>query len=171
MSTFLTEQIFNKDIYINPVDLNIYLKENIHKKLINSIEKKCNEIGYVLENSIQIVNKSTGKFININGHNHIKYNITYKCKLLVPTIGEKINCYINDITDAGIIAYVKIKDYINEYDDNEFNNTPIICILPYSRFNNIKQLEIGKKLEIKITAIRQKYNQSNIQIIGSPLDV
>jgi DNA-directed RNA polymerase subunit E'/Rpb7 len=169
MNGFISEQLLNKDIYLDPKNLNHNLIDNIKNKIKNSIEGKCNEIGYVIKDSVTIIHKSNGKLININNHNNILYNIKYKCKLIIPTIGEVIKCYIKDITEAGVIGYIKIKDYITDYKDNDFTDTPIICIVPLNRFDEPENLKVDDKINIRVTAIRKKYNQINIQLVGTPV--
>lgn len=167
MITLVVEQIFSKDIYITPNNLNTDLHYTILNKL-KQLENKCNEVGFVIKDTIEIVEKSNGKLINITNNNAILYVVKYKCKIIIPIIGENLICYINDITTAGVIGYVKIKDYLNDYEDNNFDKTPIICIVPLNRFNNSEDLKVGDKLNIKITAIRNKFNLSSIQVVGQP---
>ena len=53
--------------------------------------------------------------------------------------------------------------------DNDITNTPIICIIPLNRFENPETITSNQRINIKITAVRNKFNQSNIQVVGTPV--
>ena len=67
----------------------------------------------------------------------------------------------------GIIAYIKFKDIISDYkDNNTLEESPLIIIIPYQTVENIDEMNIGKKIKIKIDAIRIRFNTDKIQIVG-----
>jgi DNA-directed RNA polymerase subunit E'/Rpb7 len=170
MVSFISKHMITTSIYIEAKDVNIDLNSNIMKILVNKIEGKCNDIGYVLKDSTKIINRSMGKIVYLNGINNVKYNIKYTCNILTPTVGETIKCCIESITDAGVIGYIKMKDIDTKYTkDNDISETPIICIIPLNRFENPDQILKNQRVNIKITAVRNKFNQLNIHIVGSPV--
>jgi hypothetical protein len=170
MVTYLIDQMLSTEMYIEPKDININLNENIRDLLKKKVEEKCNDIGYILKDSVNIVKRSLGKLVYINKINNVKYNIDYTCSILQPTIGETIKCCIDSKTDAGIIGYIKLKDIDDKFKiDNDITNTPIICIIPLNRFENPEAIMSNQRINIKITAVRNKFNQSNIQVVGTPV--
>ena len=80
---------------------------------------------------------------------------------------EIIDCYIDNINKMGIIAYIKFKDIISgNKDNNTLQESPLIIIIPYQTVENIDEMNIGKKIKVKINAIRIKFNADKIQIVG-----
>ena len=170
MVTYLSKQMISSVIHMKPKDITSELYETMYNQLVKKIEGKCNDIGYVMKDSLQIVNKSHGTIVNINNVNTVSYKIGYTCDIIQPSIGETLLCTIDNITNAGIIAYVKFKDIIPDYqENNDIKESPIICIIPLNRFKDIDNLTRQQKINVKITAVRNKLNQSNIQIIGNPV--
>ena len=170
MVTYLTKQIVTSDLYIEPKDINSNLHQNIYNRLVQKVEGKSNHIGYVLKGSLEIVSKSPGTIIYINSINNVSYTLKYKCDILQPSVGEIIQCCIENITNAGVVAYVKFKDIIPDYpSDNTIQETPVVCIVPLNRFEDPSQLTRNQRIQVKVTAVRNRLNQSNIQIVGQPV--
>tara|TARA_B110001469_G_C9540729_1_gene268535 strand:- start:392 stop:904 length:513 start_codon:yes stop_codon:yes gene_type:complete len=170
MVTYLSKQLIQTDIFIEPKEITLELNENILNKLIEKNEGKCNSIGYVLKDSIEIVEKSYGKITYINNINNVQYVVKYICDIIKPTLGETVKCCVENKTDAGIIAYVKLKDIIPNYiKENDITNTPIICIIPLNKVDDSNNILKGQRLNIQISAIRNKLNHDNIQVIGTPV--
>ena len=84
-----------------------------------------------------------------------------------------IDCYVNNINKMGIIAYIKIDD---EYriSDNNFDNSPLIIIIPNDIINegniNINDINIEQKLQIEILGTRIKYRNEKIQVVGKIIE-
>ena len=67
----------------------------------------------------------------------------------------------------GIIAYIKMKDILTEYEGkNNLNNSPVIIIIPNDETIDTKKYSIGDKINITINASRIKFNTNKIQLIG-----
>ena len=66
-------------------------------------------MGYILQDSVKFINKTMGKISTINISSKIVYNVRYECDVLNPSSRWwDIECYINDISKMGIIAYIKM---------------------------------------------------------------
>ena len=61
------------------IPINKINKSNIDGTIRNRMkfnyEKKCNSHGYILKNSLQIINRSLGKVVSYNNVSSITYNI------------------------------------------------------------------------------------------------
>ena len=94
-----------------------------------------------------------------------KYDISYKCGTLSPNIGDKIDCHVNNKNKMGIIAYIRIDDEFKT-SDNNFDNSPLIIIIPNDIINggslNINDINIEQKLKIEILGTRIKYRNEKI---------
>ena len=165
---YIQKQILTDTIYINPKNLNI---KNINGLILIKLkqlrENKCNSNGIILEKSIKFINKTIGKISSIDTSSKVIYNIRYECDILNPTIGDEIDCYINNISKMGIIAYIKNEDIIKNYKENStFENSLLIIIIPINDIINIDKFKINEKIKIEVVASRIKFNANKIQIIG-----
>ena len=94
---------------------------------------------------------------------------------LNPNKDDIINCYIDNINKLGIVAYIKLSELIKSTDininiDNEidtFSNSPLIIIIPETNIDDITKYNKNDNINIKVVAIRIKYNSDKIQLIGS----
>jgi DNA-directed RNA polymerase subunit E'/Rpb7 len=165
----ISEQIYNNTISLISSDLNKDIDNIILNKLKNKYEGLCKDDSYILKNSISILKRSLGRIETNDNINYIKYDVSYKCNVISPKNGDKIDCYVNNINKMGIIAYIRIDD---EYrtSDNNFENSPLIIIIPNDIINqeNIKlnDINIEQKLKIEILGTRIKFRNEKIQIVG-----
>ena len=73
----------------------------------------------------------------------------------------------------GIIAYIRIED---EYktSDNNFDNSPLIIIIPNDIINEgslkINDINVEQKLQIEILGTRIKYRNEKIQVVGKIIE-
>ena len=65
-TSYLIKELLDIIININVKDINKNINEIIHSKIKNKLEGVCIDSGYVIKDSINIVNKSIGKITNIN---------------------------------------------------------------------------------------------------------
>ena len=64
--SYINLQKLSKKINIEPNELNKNINETIYLKLIELNEGFCIDEGYIIKNSIKIINKSMGHIINLN---------------------------------------------------------------------------------------------------------
>lgn len=164
-SDLISEQLLSDDIYIDSSELKSGIDSILLKKLKEKLEGKTITSGYVINDSIELINRS--KYGKCMGNNKISYNISYKTKLVSPVIGLNIECYINSITKAGVVAYIKLDDY-GDYEGNKFDDSPLLILIPLNRFDG-KSIQENTKINIEITAVRIVYNNKTIQVIGRPI--
>ena len=167
--SYLTKELLDIVININVKDINKNINEIIHSKIKNKIEGVCIDSGFIIPNSINIVNKSIGKVININNKSFIEYNIKYDARLLSPKKDNIVNCYIDNINKLGIIAYIKLSEIVDidlNNNDTDLNNSPFIIIIPEKEIEDITKYNIGDNIDILVIATRIKYQSDKIQIIG-----
>ena len=175
--SYINTQKLTTKINIKPNELNQNINEIIFLKLKELTEGVCINEGYVIKDSIDIINKYIGKIINLNNKSYIEYCINYSAIILSPNKDDIINCYIDNINKLGIVAYIKLSELIKLTDininiDNEidtFSNSPLIIIIPETNIDDITKYNKNDNINIKITAIRIKYNSDKIQLIGSLL--
>ena len=145
------------------------IKGDINKLILYNLKKRyegvCNKDGYIMKNTIELINRSIGELLLIDTKSHIMYNITYKCDIISPSIGNKIKCVVNSNNKMGIIGYIKDDD-VKTIDDS-----PFIIIIPNEYFTDtdISTIKIGDILNVKIENFRTKYLAKQIQLVVKPI--
>ena len=102
------DSLLTKKIILSITEIGKNIKENLQRKLSNSIEGKCIEEGFVRPGSIRIESYSCGL---INTEN-IEIQTVFTCKVCHPVEGMLIECTSKTITKAGIHAQVIDRDII-----------------------------------------------------------
>tara|TARA_Y100001935_G_C16986512_1_gene351365 strand:- start:55 stop:594 length:540 start_codon:yes stop_codon:yes gene_type:complete len=174
--SYINLQKLSKKINIKPDELNKNINEIIHSKLKEFNEGYCVDEGYIIKNSIDIINKSIGHIINLNNKSFIQYLVNYTAIILSPKEDDIINCYVDNINKLGIIAYIKLSELLNTLDNSSINldsnidnfiNSPLIIIIPETDIDDIDKYNKNDNINIKVNAVRIKYNSDKIQLIGS----
>lgn len=160
MKDLIRKCVKTKEIHVNPSDIRSTIGNAIEEKLKKDMEGVCCDDGYILKNSIQIIERSVGKIINVNNQSKIKYDIKYSCSVLTPTKGTHIDCYINSVTKMGAVAYIKYEKM------TEFQESPLLIIIPKSYSPEAESLELNKKFKIEILATRIKYRSNQIHVVA-----
>ena len=145
--------------YINSYEMNGDINRVLFNKIKEHFGNKCHEAGYILKESIQLIQRSLGKIQTINDKSSILYIIKFKCKLINPSIEDNIEVVINNINKMGIISYYKIDNLTT------LENSPLLIIIPYEEIKN-KPYKEGDKINIVVESVRIKHSSTQIQIIG-----
>ena len=171
----ISEQIFNDTISLISSELNKDIDNILLDKLRKQYEGLCKDDSFILKKSINIVKRSVGRIETFDNINYIKYDISYKCDTISPNKGDKIldnKCVVSNINKMGIIAYFQI-DEKYKTTDNDFDNSPLIIIIPNETINdsnlNLNDITIGRKINIEILGYRIKYRNEKVQIVGKIL--
>ena len=130
-------------------------------KLKKENENLCNKHGYVLENTLKVVNRSIGKVVTHDNMSMIEYNITMKLNVIYPCEKDIFTVKIDNITKMGIIGYLNDKD--NKYN---IENSPILFIVPSGYIEDIESLKKDMKIEVEVLQSRIKYKSKQIQVVG-----
>jgi len=164
--SYINEQLLTTVLILDPKDLTNDIDNTILYKLKGNIEGKCHEDGYIIKDSVHIIQRKIGNIVTNNGKSEIKYIITYKAKLISPSENDNIMIYINNINKMGIIGYIKL----NEGDSSD--ESPLVIMIPKEYFQgsskNMDDLTIGQSLNAIVIGSRIKYRSKNIQVIAKP---
>ena len=166
MVSYINNQLLNTNLKILSNELDINIDNTIRSKLKNELEGLCNGDGYIIKDSIQLIHKTMGKVVIHDNNSYINYDITYKAKLISPSEGDIIECYVSNINKLGVILYIKLSD------DDVSEDSPLIIMVPKDYFNdsqyNINDINIGQKLRVIVVGVRVKYRSQKIQVIAKP---
>mgnify|MGYP006152139007 CR=1 FL=1 len=156
-------QLLTTSINIEPHKI----KGDINKLLVYNLKRinecTCNEHGYIVKDSIELVNRSIGEIKIIDNKSYIIYNITYKSTIISPSKGNQLTCVINSNNKMGLIGYIKNKD------DDTINDSPFIIIIPSEYFDDISKVSVNDEIKVEIEAYRTKYKSKQIQVVAKPV--
>ena len=165
--SYKSEQLLTSTLIMHPKDLTNDIDNVIKYKLKESIEGRCYEDGYIVKDSIRIVQRSIGNIVTNNKKSEIKYVIKYKAEIISPSVNDEINIIINSINKMGVIGYIKTKD------SDTFEDSPLLVMVPKEYFIdsslNFNDLLVNQKIDVVTVGSRTKYNTKNIQVIAKPL--
>ena len=151
------KNILQKDLKINISDIGSNLTSIIKEILASKYEGKCLKEGYIKNNSIVVINYSSG----LLDTNYVLFTVSFECLICRPIEGMKIKCKVDNVTKAGIRA-----SYFNNIEspimvfiarDHYYNN---------STFTKIKEDDI---IIIKVIGTRYELNDNFIYIIAELL--
>jgi len=167
--SYISDQIITTNLYINSRDLNKDIDNIIRIKLNEEIGGICHEEGFIISNSISIIKRSTGKIEINNNKSMVKFIITLKCKVISPSEGDEIECYVHNINKMGVISYIKL----DHKEVETFEDSPIVSITPSEYYEespiNMDDINIGQRIKIKVIGCRIKYKTDKIQIVSKPI--
>ena len=148
----------SKDI-LSKKNIDGYLKYLLKSKY----EGKCNNNGYIIPDSLNIIQRSIGTITTIDSESHIKYEITYEIKSIIPCVGDVFKCVVNSYTKMGIVGFL---DYKN---NEEIEKSPILFIVPKEFLDSSRDYKNGDKIDVKVLDIRIKFMSDQIQIISEEI--
>jgi DNA-directed RNA polymerase subunit E'/Rpb7 len=163
----ISKQTIITSLHVFPSQVRSNINETLDKILSKKVEGYCNENGYIIKNSTQIMNRSLGKILSLNNKSKIVYDITFSGDVISPKEGDQFGAVIDSVNKMGAIAFVK-------YDDiTTLQESPLIIILPNDYFNDstyqLKDMNKGHKLQIEIVAVRIKYKAEQIHVVAKPV--
>ena len=171
-SNYIVSQILTDKIDLKPSELNNpNIIELLVLKLKHKIGNKIYNNGYINKNSITFIGKTIGRIVNLNDINKIEYTIKYSVEMILPTVNDIIECYIDNKNKMGIIAYIKTRELIEDYTgENTLKDSPLLIIIPNETIEHTEKYNIGSKIKINVLATRSKMNNDKIQIIGAIIE-
>jgi hypothetical protein len=163
MSDYIKEILFTTSIQLNSNECSRCKNIDglIKYKLKKEHEKLCNKHGYVLEDSLKVVNRSIGKVVTHDNMSMIEYNITMKLNVIYPCEKDIFTVKIDNITKMGVIGYLDDKE-----DKYDIENSPILFIIPSGYIEDIESLKKDMKIEVEVLQSRIKYKSKQIQVVG-----
>lgn len=105
------EDIFDSSSFIEPNelnklknkynnDINSYLTEKIKLKLGD----KCNDIGFINKDSLQIIDRSIGKINSSQFNGNIQFNLKLKARICKLNPGQKLKCKVLGKNKIGLFS-------------------------------------------------------------------
>tara|TARA_B100000927_G_C16354853_1_gene424875 strand:- start:314 stop:841 length:528 start_codon:yes stop_codon:yes gene_type:complete len=174
--TYKNNQILETNLNIDSRHLNKNIDSLILHNLKEKYENICTEHGFIIPNSIKLINRRLGNINTINNISYISYIIRYSADIIYPSEGDIIDIKVDRVNKMGVLGYIKVDDSGNLKDlpdKKDFDTSPLIVIVPKEYFNedtrNIDDITRGQSLKVTIIGCRIKYGNKKIQIIASPI--
>ena len=165
--SYKSEQLLTSTLIMHPKDLTNDIDNMIKLRLKESIEGRCYEDGYIVKDSIRIIQRSIGNIVTNNKKSEIKYVIKYKAEIISPSVNDEIKMNISSINKMGVIGYIKNKE------NDTFEDSPLLIMVPKEYFIdsslNFNDLLVNQVIDVVTIGSRTKYNTKNIQVIAKPL--
>ena len=73
------------------------LDQKVYNKLLEKVDNKCYKNGYILKNSIKMINKSLCKLESLDSNNLLTCKINFTVDMIRPETDDIIGCYIDNI--------------------------------------------------------------------------
>lgn len=166
--TYITEQLLTTNLFVNASQVNKNIDNVIKDNLKEQLEGLCYEDGYIVKDSVKIINKSMGKIVVNDNVSSVSYSIKYKAKIISPSDGDIIESYVSNINKMGVVAYIKLSD------GDSSEDSPMVIMIPREYFEqsiyNFDDINVGQKLNVVVVGSRIKYRSEKVQIIAKPVD-
>lgn len=149
--------MLTRKIHLNFNSIGKNLKETLEKKVRRDIEGKCSVEGFIKPNTIKILSYSSGILVE----NQVMFEVMFECMVCCPVEGMHIKCHVQNITQAGIRAFVKddispVIIYISR--DHHYNN---------KYFSTVKE---NDEITVKVIGQRYELNDPHVSIIGEIIE-
>lgn len=166
--TYITEQLLTTNLFVNASQVNKDIDNVIKDNLKEQLEGLCYEDGYIVKDSVKIINKSMGKIVVNDNVSSVSYSIKYKAQIISPSDGDIIETYVSNVNKMGVVAYIKLSD------GDSSEDSPMIIMIPREYFEksiyNVDDINVGQKLNVIVVGSRIKYRSEKVQIIAKPVD-
>lgn len=145
---------------LTPSELNMIhtpdsIKDIITTKLREKHEGKCNANGHIRPGSIELLARSMGVAENGQFTGQMMYDCKFKCEVLYPTAGTKIDVLVLKVNKMGAYAVFEEAIRILLPRDTHIGNT---------EFDNIKE---GQTIRVVINRSRFQTNDPFIMAVGT----
>jgi len=162
--TYISEQLLTTNLFVNASQVNKNIDNVIKENLKEQLEGLCYEDGYIVKDSVKIINRSMGKIVVNDNVSSVSYSIRYKANIISPSEGDVIESYVSNINKMGVVSYIKL----SEGDSSE--ESPIVIMIPKDYFDssiyNVDDINVGQQLNVIVVGSRIKYRSEKIQIIA-----
>jgi DNA-directed RNA polymerase subunit E'/Rpb7 len=156
---FATRVFSTQRIFLLPSELNSSMEKTIEKK-IREYEGTCNQDGYILKNSIVLVERKNGVIRNseMTG-GAVVFNIRFQMAVVAPKPKHIIPCVVKEKNSVGILAEWGY--------DNTFPIYITILKQYHSDLSLFDKVSINTYIQIQVLSARYQLKDTKIIVTGS----
>lgn len=155
----LSVKTFRVAIDFNKIGSNI--ADLLTHKIVNEIEGKCIEEGFVKPGSVRLQTYSSGELMS----DYVTYSCVFEFLVCNPVEGMQMSVRVKNVTKAGIRA---------ELDTNDDESSPIVVFIARDHhFDNetFQQAKEGDTMRVRIIGIRFELNDKYISAIAEAIRI
>ncbi len=148
--------MLSKKVTLSIVEIGKNVKYNLEKRIKQSIEGRCIADGFIRPKTVEIVSYSSG----VIKDDHVEFQVIYRCLICNPVKDMEMDCVVNNVTKAGIHAFVK--------DDDD--NTPVTVFVARDHHTTDQYFESVQEkdhIRVRIIGIRYELNDPSITAIAA----
>lgn len=158
--SYIYRMMTHQKIFLHANELNGNMEMTIAKKL-KELEGKCLSVGYILRDSIEMLERKIGIINSDRGK--VNFDISFQMIVINPKINNLIPCKIIEVNKIGYMAY-------GGYDGE--NNYPLQIVLIKQKHNpnntrNYSEFETLKKddtILVKVLSTRCNFKDTYIKV-------
>jgi DNA-directed RNA polymerase subunit E'/Rpb7 len=159
--------IYSKCLITKPVVLDITqirgdLKETLKSKIASAFEGKCAVEGYVKPNSCDIVSYSCGV---VERGNSICFIVAFECFICFPVEGQIIECYVKNVTKAGIRAEL----YQRQVHGVDEETSPVVVFVARDHYysdSDFSDVKVSENIFVTVIGQRFELNDKYVSVIA-----
>jgi len=158
MTDIFNECILSTNIQLRPYEYDNKINETILEKLKSKVEGKCDKNGYVKKDSVVVLKRSIGQFLQAQFNGYCTFKVSYKVLCCNPSEGMVVKCSVLNKNKMGLFCELYNLD-----------PSPLTIILAKQHhLDNPKyeEIKVGASLDIEIIGIKFEYNDTQISCIG-----
>jgi len=150
MNPFSSKTTIKQIITIKPKEINSDIDNTLLTKLRDGIGNKCTPEGYVMKDSIQIIQHGPLNIEISHFNGNLRVPVTFTCDVINPVANDVIECTITKFNEFAVIA----------------KNHPLNIIIMLDKQKNIP-IVIGNVIKVKIIKSTLNLNEETIYIYAS----
>jgi hypothetical protein len=151
MADLFTTALLTKRVYVDIAKVGSNIEIVLTKTIRDQIEGKCIVEGYVQRDSTKIVTYSSG----LVAGDQIAFDVAFQCSVCYPAIGMEIECFIKNITKAGIQAVL---------DEDPLKNAIVIFI---ARDHHLEK----NKNKVYADVVEKNAQRITIRVVGQRFEL
>lgn len=148
--------ISNQKIFLNPDEINANMETTINKKM-KEYEGSCMSLGYILKNSINLIERKKGRIPSSDNGGKVIFDIVYDMAVISPKPNHIIPCRIEETNKIGVLALGGIEE----------KSFPLVITLMKQNHSDISVFEKMKKedyIEVIVLSCKSQLKDSIMKI-------
>lgn len=154
MSTSTISQIFElkEELLASELGTIVNIDNILLNKIKNKIGNKCNELGYVEKESIELLSRNLGIINSSQFNGDVQYNIKLRANICLPVKGNILHAKVKGKNKIGVFAICE--------------SIQVIVAHAHHEANELDDISIDDDIKIEVINYKFKLNDICIKVIG-----
>ena len=162
-SSLFSEMMVNKKVLIDFRNVKSNMKTRLTKYLNHNYTNKCHEEGYVMKDSVKIINYSAGQC----KADKIEYVVVFIVNVCNVYEDMKISCVVDNVTKAGLKCSVHAYNMASE--DITYDNSPLTIFCARDHHYNhdtFHEVKHDENIVVRVLGSRYELHDKFISVIA-----